>query len=71
MTPDWYDWRADLGLGVVSAAVAFGGGFLELFPGWITAGQGVVAGAFLTMAAIHVVGANAWYMNEVSPDEDV
>jgi len=66
-----HDWRVDLLLGAISAAVAFGGGLLELVPGWLTAAQGVVAGAFLNMAAIHVVGVNAWVMDEVMPDEDV
>jgi len=66
-----HDWRTDLIVGSVAAAVSFVGGLFEFFPGWITAGQGIVGGAFLTLGAIGLTGANAQYLMEVYSDEDV
>jgi len=62
-------WQSNLALGLISATVAFGGGALEVFPGWVAAGQGLVAGVFLTLAAIQITVINVKYMNEVLPDD--
>jgi len=65
----WGDWRTDMAIGLFSAFVAFGGGVARWFPGWVTAGQGVVAGAFLTMAAMRIVYLNTAILTEVLPDD--